>query len=67
MDWNPSDPIESMVDCLKDCYVFAVYMGPPYTLEQLIKRVHMQVKKCGLFPTAIVEFKAFDEDQKTWP
>ena len=42
-------------------------MGPPYTANQLIKRVHLQVKKTGLFSTAVGEWEGFAEPNKTWP
>jgi hypothetical protein len=31
MEWNPSEPIEELIDRLEDCYMFAIYMPPPYT------------------------------------
>ena len=28
MDWNPSKTIEELLDPLKDCFIFAIYMPP---------------------------------------
>ena len=66
-EWNPAEPIEELIDRLEDCFIFAVYMPPPYTMEQLIERAHTQVKRTGLYPTAVVEWEGFDPANKTWP
>ena len=55
-----------MIDCLENCYIFTVYMGPAYTEEQLIERAHMQAKRCGLFPAVNVEYDAFQSAHQNW-
>ena len=37
-DWNPSEPIEELINRLEDCYIFAIYMSSVYTPAQLIER-----------------------------
>ena len=58
-DWNPSEPIEELIDRLEDCFIFAIYMSSAYTPAQLIKRAHIQVKRSGLDPTRVVEWGGF--------
>ena len=53
-DQNPSEPIEELIDRVEDCFIFAIYMPPPYTQPQLIERAHTQVKRTGLYPTTVV-------------
>ena len=36
-DWNPSEPIEELIDRPEEVYIFAIYMLPAYTPDQLIK------------------------------
>ena len=67
MDWNPSEPIEELIDWLEDYYIFVVYMPPAYTPAQRIKRAHTQVKRTGLYPTAVVEWEGFSAVNKSWP
>ena len=66
MDWNPSEPIKELINCLEDCYIFAIYMPPAYT-TQLIERTHTQVKRTVLYSTAVVEWEGFVAVNKTWP
>ena len=41
-DWNPSKPIEQLIDRLEECYIFTIYMPPAYTSAQLIERAQPQ-------------------------
>ena len=65
LNWNPSEPIVELIERLKNCFIFAIYMPPVYTLAQLIKRAHTQVKKTGLCPTAVVEWEGVAPVNKT--
>ena len=42
-------------------------MGPAFTQEQRIERAHMQVKRTGLYQTAVVEWEGFELEFQTWP
>ena len=64
-DWSPVDPIEDLIHRLEEFFIFATYMGPVYTNEQLIERAH--IKKTGLFQVAVVEWEGYAADNKTRP
>ena len=64
--WNPSDPIESMFFNLEELFVQDVQAGVPYSQAQLLDRGLDNLKKTGLFITAVVEWNGFDPLNKTW-
>ena len=66
-DWNPNEPIEELIDHLEEVYIFAIYMPPAYTPDQLIERTHTQIKRMGLCPTAVLEWEVFTAVNNTWP
>ena len=44
-----------------------MYMGPPYTEDQLLERAYIQIKRTGLFSTGVVKWEGFGNANKTWP
>ena len=64
-DWDPQEPIHELMVRLEECYIFAVYLGPTYTKESLIKQAHLAVKNIGLYRITILEWESFDKVNKT--
>ena len=54
-DWNPCEPTKELIDRLEEVYIFAIYMPPVYTPDQLIEQAHNQVKRTGLYSAVLVE------------
>ena len=64
--WLPNEPIETLFDCLEDCYVKSIIMKPPFTVDQMIDKAKSAVQRTGLYSTAMFEWNNFDEEQNTW-
>jgi hypothetical protein len=64
--WNTADPIEELFDRLEECYVNSIINKLAYTMEQLIDKAIVAIQKTNLYKTALLEWEAFDEINKTW-
>ena len=64
--WNPANPIETMFFHLEELFVQAVRAGVPYSSVQLLDKGLDNVKKTGIFITAIVEWNGFVDADKSW-
>ena len=64
--WNPAEPIETMFFHLEELFVQAVRAGVPYSSMQLLDKGLDNIKKTGIFITAIVEWNGFDDADKSW-
>ena len=66
--WNTADPIEELLDCLEECYVTSIINKPAYTMEQLIDKdkAIVAIQKTKLYETALLEWEALNEINKTW-
>mmetsp|Transcript_29745 Transcript_29745/g.64078 ORF Transcript_29745/g.64078 Transcript_29745/m.64078 type:complete len:236 (+) Transcript_29745:251-958(+) len=58
--------IEDYFHRLEECYVTALCAKPAYTTEQLIDKTIMSIQLTGLYPTALLEWNRFKNDNKTW-
>jgi hypothetical protein len=68
MPWkHGTETIKEIFNCLKECYVIALRAKPAYTVEQLIDKAVTSVQLTGLYPTALLEWNGFAEENKTWP
>ena len=47
--------------------MIALRAKPAYTMEQLIDKAITSVQLTGLYPTALLEWNAFDVPNQTWP
>ena len=65
--WNPADPIELLFDNLEECCVLSVSARPAYTAEQMIEKAITSIQRTGLYSMVIMEWKAFTNEDKTWP
>jgi len=66
--WNHANKtIKDYFNCLKECYVAALWTKLAYTIEQLMDKVITSVQLTGLYPMALLEWNGFKEDNKTWP
>ena len=64
--WNPAEPIETMFFHLEELYRQSVRAGIPHTSMQLLDKGLDNVKKTGLFITAVVEWNGFNDLNKSW-
>ena len=64
--WNPSEPIELLLDRLEDCYVLSVAAKPAYTKDQIIDKALTTIQRTGLYPTVILEYQASATKNKNW-
>ena len=68
MAWNhATDTIKVFLSRLEDCYIYALWEKLAITMEQLIDKVVTGVQLTGLYPTALLEWNGFDDDNQTWP
>ena len=68
MPWqHGTETIEELFNRLEECYVIALRAKPAYTVEQLVDKAVTSVQLTGLYPTALLEWNGFAEDNKTWP
>ena len=44
-----------------------IVMQPPYTMEQVIDKAKTIVQTTGCYPTAMLEWNAFEAENRTWP
>ena len=51
---------------LEELFVQAIITGPAYTNSQLIDRALDNVKQTGLYMTAIQDWNALPQQEKTW-
>ena len=65
--WNAADPIEELFDRFEDCYVLALSNKPEFTADQMIDKALRAIQATGVYSIAILEWNAFDENNKTWP
>ena len=64
---NPNEPIEDLYDRLEECFVVALVAKPAYTMDQMVDKALIAVQRTGLYATAILEWKAVDVMNQTWP
>jgi hypothetical protein len=64
--WNPAEPIETMFFHLEELFRQSVRAGIPYSLMHLLDKGLDNIKKTGLFITAVVEWNGFDDANKSW-
>eukprot|EP00956_Cyclotella_meneghiniana_P021067 scaffold37874_cov42-Cyclotella_meneghiniana.AAC.11 len=57
--WNPNDPIEMLFDRLKECYIFSILNKPQFTIEQLIDKAIIAIRRTGLYKRALLEWQIF--------
>ena len=55
------DPIETLVDRLQECFVFAMITRPPYMQEQLMDKALIDSQLTGAFEIATLEWIGFTE------
>ena len=68
MPWKyGTEMIEELFNRREECYVIALRAKPAYTVEQLIDKAVTSVQLTGLYPTALLEWNGFAEENKTWP
>ena len=65
--WNPTDPIEDMIQRLEECYTTALIFKPVYTIEQMIDKALRSIKTTGLYTHLTIERGGFLDVSQTWP
>jgi len=64
--WMPNETFEDVICRLEDCYTFAIIAQPAYTTAQMVDKAKTAVQLTGLYQTAILEWNALDDVDKTW-
>lgn len=65
--WNPTEPIKTLFDCLKECYITVMKSKPAYTVKQLIDHCIHAIQKTGHYNTTLKAWWALkDLDQHSW-
>ena len=65
--WNPTDPIEDMIQRLEECYTTSLIFKPAYTLDQMLDKALTSIKATGLYIHATLEWQGFLDVNQTWP
>ena len=64
--WNPSNPIEELFDCLEECYVIAIVALLQYTMKQMTDKDLATVQQTGPYKLFILKWNGFNAGQKTY-
>lgn len=62
--WAPSDPIETLIDRLDECFILARHNKPVYTKAQMINKALAAIPSTGLFLFAVREWNIFADQNK---
>ena len=66
-DWNPNDPIDTLVNQIEDAIEFADDAGQPFSPAQILTTAYTLVFKTGMFNEDCRRWDAKPAANKTWP
>ena len=64
---KPTNTIKELFDHLEECFVLAISVMPPHTMDQMIDKAIITVQQTVLYKLVIVKWNGFDANHKTWP
>ena len=65
-EWDPTSPIELLIDQIDSCQEFAIDGGQPYSNEQILNNAYTLIFKSGLFFEDCRRWNALPAANKTW-